>query len=139
LPASTTGNENRQNENRHPALKSFGVQSGSLSFAVNAHTRWRGSFDAMKTRQRLRRNPAFLAFGIVVLYSFCVSTAELIYAKAKALPEPAQLSILEMVELMSNQASPEPSSPIKPGSAKGLITMTEDFDVPMDDFKPYME
>ncbi|MHC5833068.1 MAG: DUF2281 domain-containing protein [Nostoc sp.] len=36
-----------------------------------------------------------------------------------------------------------PVSPVKrrrqPGSAKGLITISDDFDAPLEDFKEYME
>ena len=35
-------------------------------------------------------------------------------------------------------AAPEKGQPRKPGSARGLIEMSPDFDEPLDDFKDYM-
>jgi hypothetical protein len=68
-----------------------------------------------------------------------MSTAELIFDKAKVLPESAQTAVLEMVELLSKQAPVEPTAVIQPGSAKGLITIADDFDEPLPDLEPYME
>ena len=72
-------------------------------------------------------------------YSLTMSVAEQIYVKAQVLPEPAQKTVLDLVEkLMAQDASPKPSGP-KAGSAKGLIHIAPDFDEPLEDFKPYME
>jgi hypothetical protein len=68
-----------------------------------------------------------------------MSTAELIFDKAKVLPESAQTAVLEMVELLGKQAPVEPAAVIQPGSAEGLITIADDFDEPLPDLEPYME
>ena len=68
-----------------------------------------------------------------------MSTAELIYSKAKTLPDSAQRAVLELVELMAKEPSPEPSARIEPGSAQGLVSMAEDFDAPLADFEAYMK
>ena len=68
-----------------------------------------------------------------------MSTAELIFDKAKMLPESAQTAVLEMVELLGKQAPVEPTAVIQPGSAKELITVADDFDQPLPDLEPYME
>ena len=68
-----------------------------------------------------------------------MSTAELIYSKAKTLPDSAQTALLQLVELLASQSSTEPPAPIQPGSAQGLLTMAEDFDAPLADFEPYMK
>jgi Protein of unknown function (DUF2281) len=67
-----------------------------------------------------------------------MSTAELIYSKAKMLPNSAQAALLQLVELLAKQTSIEPPVRIQPGSAQGLVTMAEDFDAPLGDFEPYM-
>lgn len=67
-----------------------------------------------------------------------MSTAELIYSKVKTLPESAQKTLLQFVELLTNDSSPEPPARIQPGSAQGLIKIAEDFDAPLPDFDPYM-
>jgi hypothetical protein len=68
-----------------------------------------------------------------------VSTAEKIFEKAQQLPEPAQKTVLDLVESLGKQnISPSKATP-KAGSAKGLIHMAPDFDEPLEDFKPYME
>ena len=66
-----------------------------------------------------------------------MSTAELIYSKAKRLPDPAQKALLQLVELLSPETPGEPPDPIPPGSAKGLMTIGEDFDAPLADFEQY--
>ena len=68
-----------------------------------------------------------------------MSTAELIYSKAKTLPDSAQRAVLELVEMLAKEPSPEPPARIKPGSARGLVSMAEDFDAPLADFEPYMK
>jgi hypothetical protein len=68
-----------------------------------------------------------------------VSVAEQIFEKAQVLPEPAQKTILDLVDKLAKQniASKKPAP--KAGSAKGLIHIAPDFDEPLEDFKPYME
>ena len=68
-----------------------------------------------------------------------LSTAELIFNKAKALPEPAQAAVLEMVELLGHQPRSEAPAVIQPGSAKGLVTLADGFDDPLPEFEPYMK
>lgn len=68
-----------------------------------------------------------------------MSTAELVYAKAKTLPDSAQAALLQLVELLAKEPSTTPSARIDPGSARGLISMAEDFDAPLADFEPYMK
>ena len=68
-----------------------------------------------------------------------MSMAELIYSKAKTLPESAQAALLQLVELLAKEPPAQPSARIEPGSARGLVSMTEDFDAPLADFAPYMK
>jgi hypothetical protein len=68
-----------------------------------------------------------------------MSVAEQIYAKAQVLPEPAQKTVLDLVEKLINQNSLLKKPAPKAGSAKGLIQISPDFDEPLEDFKPYME
>jgi hypothetical protein len=68
-----------------------------------------------------------------------VSTAELIYSKAKTLPDSAQTALLQLVELLAKDPSTKTLTRIEPGSAKGLVSMAEDFDAPLADFEPYMK
>ena len=64
------------------------------------------------------------------------STAELILNKAKALPEPAQAAV---AELLGHQPRSEAPAVIQPGSAKGLVTLADGFDDPLPEFEPYMK
>ena len=68
-----------------------------------------------------------------------MSTAELIYSKAKALPAPAQTALLQLVELLAKEPSTKTLARIEPGSAQGLVSMAEDFDAPLADFDAYMK
>ena len=68
-----------------------------------------------------------------------MSKAELIYSKAKTLPDSAQTALLQLVELLAKEPSTEPLAHIEPGSARGLVSMAEDFDAPLADFEPYMK
>lgn len=68
-----------------------------------------------------------------------MSTAELIYSKAKTLPDSAQTALLQLVELLAKDPSTKTLARIEPGSAKGLVSMAEDFDAPLADFEPYMK
>ena len=53
-----------------------------------------------------------------------MSTAELIFTKAKTLPEPAQMAVLHIVELLAQQRAVSGQPSINPGSAKGLVTIS---------------
>ena len=68
-----------------------------------------------------------------------MSTAEKIFQKAQALPEPTQTALLQIVESLVKQTPAAPKPAPKAGSAKGLIEIGPDFDEPLEDFKPYME
>jgi len=68
-----------------------------------------------------------------------MSTAELIYSKAKTLPDSAQAALLQLVELLAKEPFNQPPARIEPGSAQGLVSMAEDFDAPLVDFEPYMK
>ena len=68
-----------------------------------------------------------------------MSTAELIYSKAKTLPDSAQAALLQLVELLAKEPSTKPPTRIEPGSARGLVSMSDDFDAPLTDFEPYMK
>jgi hypothetical protein len=68
-----------------------------------------------------------------------MSVAEQIFEKAQVLPEPAQKTILELVEELAKQNAGSKTPAPKAGSARGLIHIAPDFDEPLDDFKPYME
>ena len=68
-----------------------------------------------------------------------MSTAELIYSKAKMLPDSAQTAVLQLVELLAKEPSIKTPARIEPGSAHGLVSMAEDFDAPLEDFEAYMK
>ena len=68
-----------------------------------------------------------------------MSVAEQIFKKAQALPEPAQKTLLDLVNKLACQNAVSKSPAPKAGSAKGLIQLAPDFDEPLEDFKPYME
>ena len=67
-----------------------------------------------------------------------MSTAEKIFEKAQALPEPTQTALLNLIESIAEKKPSDKPKP-KAGSAKGLIHIGPDFDEPLEDFKPYME
>jgi len=68
-----------------------------------------------------------------------MSTAELIYAKTKNLPDSAQTALLQLVELLAKKPATRSQARIEPGRARGLISMAEDFDAPLADFEVYMK
>jgi hypothetical protein len=68
-----------------------------------------------------------------------MSVAEQIFAKTQVLPEPAQKTVLELVEKLAVENAGAPKPRPRFGSAKGLIHIAPDFDEPLEDFKPYME
>ena len=68
-----------------------------------------------------------------------MSMAELIYSKAKTLPDSAQAALLQLVELLAKDPTPKTLARIEPGSARGLVSMAEDFDAPLADFEAYMK
>jgi hypothetical protein len=68
-----------------------------------------------------------------------MSTAELIYSKAKTLPDSTQMAVLQLLELLAIDPPIKTPARIEPGSAKGLVSMAENFDAPLADFEPYMK
>ena len=66
-----------------------------------------------------------------------MSTAELIYSKAKTLPDSVQATVLQLVELLAKGVSTKQASCIEPGSAQGLVSMADDFEAPLTEFEPY--
>jgi len=68
-----------------------------------------------------------------------MSVAEQIFEKAQILPEPAQKTVLDLVDKLARQNAVSKKPAPKAGSAKGLIRIAPDFDAPLEDFKPYME
>ncbi len=68
-----------------------------------------------------------------------MSTAELIHSKAKTLPDSAQTALLQLVELLAKEPSTKTMARIEPGSARGLVSMAEDFDAPLADFEAHMK
>ena len=68
------------------------------------------------------------------------------YIQLDSLPEEVRKKVLEYIALLmeewaQNNAAPEPSQKKKLifGLAEGMITIPDDFDEPLDDFKEYME
>jgi hypothetical protein len=68
-----------------------------------------------------------------------MSMAELIYSKAKTLPDSAQTALLQLVELLAKDPSTQSPVRIELGSARGLVSIAEDFDAPLADFEPHMK
>ena len=64
--------------------------------------------------------------------------AELVYQHLKHLPESVAAEVLDFVRFLEReQKGADISQPCQPGSARGQVWMTEDFDAPLDDFKDY--
>ena len=69
-----------------------------------------------------------------------MSTAQRIFEKAQTLPEPAQVTLLRLAEMLAtNGGTSKPAVKPQFGSAKGLIQIGPEFDEPLEDFKPYGE
>ena len=68
-----------------------------------------------------------------------MSTAQKIFEKAQALPEPAQDALLRVAEILATGGTTDRVAKPKFGSAKGLIKIGPEFDEPLEDFKPYRE
>jgi len=71
------------------------------------------------------------------------------YIQLDSLPEEVRKKVLAFIEDLMKQwehshqkaTSPKSGKPVKRvfGSAKGMATISKDFDAPLDDFKEYME
>lgn len=63
------------------------------------------------------------------------------YIQLSSLPEDVRKQVLDFIELLMKrrEEKPKPSKPKHtPGLAKGMVTIPDDFDAPLDDFKEYM-
>lgn len=65
------------------------------------------------------------------------------YIQLSSLPEDIRQQVLDFIDLlMKGRQGGEPKgqgmTPV-PGLAKGMVTVPDDFDAPLDDFKEYME
>lgn len=65
------------------------------------------------------------------------------YIQLSSLPEDVRQQVLDFIEfLMRRKQGDGPTEKRKapvPGLAKGMLTVPDDFDAPLDDFKEYME
>jgi hypothetical protein len=62
-----------------------------------------------------------------------------LYTKIEMLPERLKKEVSDYIDLILNKNyAPDPNIVAGFGSAKGKITMAEDFDAPIDAFKDYM-
>lgn len=63
-----------------------------------------------------------------------------LYIKLTTLPADLRKEVADFLDSLLNRKKPEPSKKGGiPGLAKGRIVIADDFDEPLDDFKPYME
>lgn len=67
----------------------------------------------------------------------------LLYKKLESLPESMKAEVADFIEFLekkakSKKSETEVSKKPKFGSAKGLFTISKDFDEPLKDFKEYM-
>jgi len=64
------------------------------------------------------------------------------YTQLSSLPEDVRQQVLDFIEfLMQRKEDGDPQKKRKtpvPGLAKGMVTVPDDFDAPLDDFKEYM-
>ena len=70
------------------------------------------------------------------------------YIQLSSLPEDVRKQVLDFIEFLMRRKEDRPLPEEKPtpkklkhtpGLAKGMITIPDDFDAPLDDFKEYME
>ena len=70
-----------------------------------------------------------------------MSTADF-FIKVNSLPSDLRKELMDFLESLLKRKKPT-KDPSKhggvPGLAKGRIVIADDFDAPLDDFKPYME
>ena len=62
-----------------------------------------------------------------------MSTAEKLFEKARVLPEPTQVVLLQLVELLVAATTPSATPALKAGSAKGVISIEPDSSEPPED------
>ena len=70
-----------------------------------------------------------------------MSTADF-FLKVNSLPADMRKELMDFLESLLRRKKPGKESPKRggvPGLAKGRIVIADDFDAPLDDFKPYME
>jgi hypothetical protein len=64
------------------------------------------------------------------------------YIQLSSLPEDVRKQVLDFIDFLLRRKSDGAGKPRKtpaPGLAKGMVTVPDDFDAPLDDFKEYME
>lgn len=64
------------------------------------------------------------------------------YIQLSSLPEDVRKQVMDFIEMLMQRREEKPSDKKRkhtPGLAKGMITIPDDFDAPLDDFKEYME
>lgn len=69
-----------------------------------------------------------------------MSTTQL-FEEIASLPANLQEEVKEFIAALKTKAQKQPQPPLQKrqfGAGKGLITMSDDFDEPLDDFKEYM-
>jgi len=70
-----------------------------------------------------------------------MSSADL-FVKIESLPADLRKELIDFLDHLLKRKKPTKESPRNggvPGLAKGRIVIADDFDAPLDDFKPYME
>lgn len=70
-----------------------------------------------------------------------MSTADF-FLKVNSLPADLRKELMDFLEFLLQRKKQPMESPSRggvPGLAKGRIVIADDFDAPLDDFKPYME
>ncbi len=70
-----------------------------------------------------------------------MSTADF-FLKVNSLPADMRKELMDFLESLLRRKKPGQEPPKRggvPGLAKGRIVIADDFDAPLDDFKPYME
>jgi len=70
-----------------------------------------------------------------------MSTADL-FVKIESLPAELRKELIDFLEFLLQRKKQRKEAPRRggiPGLAKGRIVIADDFDAPLDDFKPYME
>lgn len=61
-----------------------------------------------------------------------------IYTKLTLLPKALQEQVSDYIEFLLQKSQKETAAKRKPGLAKGMVKMSDDFDEPLNDFNEYM-
>ena len=62
----------------------------------------------------------------------------LLHSKLDSLPENLKSEVDKFIDELLNKEETQKKGKAKFGSAKGMFTMSDDFDEPLEDFKDYM-